>query len=172
MVHKRPGEPCQTYSRSLPTLPRFSVRVSQNLRSLLSSALDATGKVVTRFTSIGTLQERDITLLITHLRLWCTLISSRDWISGIGKTCVGISRNRIKPPLDIPVPKLAAIVTKTILSYGKTGTTPALYNLTVLVSLSELSTASADEAPQASELFLAVYLSLSRADRVFGSSID
>lgn len=160
------------FSRSLPTLPRFSVRVSQNLRSLLSSALDATEKAVTRFTSTGTLQERDIALLITQLRLWCTLISLRAWISGIGKTYVGVSRNRTNPPLDIPVPKLAPIVTKKILSYGKTGTTQALYNLTLLVSLSELSTASAGEAPRASELFLAVYLSLSRGDRALGSSVD
>lgn len=64
------------------------------------------------------------------------------------------------------------MVTKKILTYGNTGTAPTLYNLAVLVSLSELSIVSADEASQASELFLAVYLSLSRVNRALGSSAD
>ena len=47
-----------------------------------------------------------------------------------------------------------------------------LYNRAILVSLSELSTVSAYEADQASEIFLAIYLSLTHVNGAPGPSID
>jgi hypothetical protein len=119
-------------------------------------------------TSTNTLQERDITLMATHLKLWCTLFSLRTWISDIGKIRGDVSRAISPPLLDVLMPKLAAVVTRKILSCRKTephSSWSTLYNRIVLVSLSELSTVSTDEAPQASEGFLAIYLSLSHANR-------
>lgn len=79
--------------------------------------------------------------------------------------------------LGVPVPELAAVVTKKIVSPGIRKTEPAplwsaLYHRTMLVSLSELSVVSVGEAPQASEIFLSLYLSLSHADRPHGPLID
>jgi len=79
------------------------------------------------------------------------------------------------PLLDNPVPRLAAVVTKKILPYRKSepaSSWSTLCNRAVLVSLSELSTVSVDEAPQASEGFLAIYLSLIRRNMAPGSLID
>jgi len=78
--------------------------------------------------------------------------------------------------LDVLVPKLAALVTKKVLFHGAQKTEsasswPILYDRIVLASLSELSTVSVDEAPQASEIFLGVYLSLSHENRSPGSLI-
>ena len=76
------------------------------------------------------------------------------------------------PLLDVLIPKLATTITKKILSCGKTESASTLYNRAILVSLSELSTVPADEASQASEIFLAIYLSFTHADRAPGLSID
>ena len=80
------------------------------------------------------------------------------------------------PLLDDPVPKLATVVTKKIISYGvrkakSVSLWSALYNRAILVSLLELSIISVDESSQASEIFLAIYLSLSHANRSSGLSI-
>ncbi|KAF9647481.1 hypothetical protein BDM02DRAFT_3187912 [Thelephora ganbajun] len=134
---------------------KFSARVCRDLRSLFSSALDATERAIICSICTDTLQERDVTLLATHLKLWRTLISLGAWISDI----------------DVPVPKLAVIVAKKILSYRKTESALSwltLYNHAILVSLSELSTVSAGEAPKASEVFLAIYVSLSHGNRAPG----
>ena len=89
-------------------------------------------------------------------------------------TSLGVKPNLL---LDVPVPKLAAVVTKKVLFHGAQKTEPAsswsiLCDRIVLASLSELSTVSVDEAPQASEMFLGVYLSLSHENRSPGSSIE
>jgi len=79
------------------------------------------------------------------------------------------------PLLDVPVPRLATVVTKKILSFGKSESASSwstLHNHAVLMSLSELSTVSADEAPQASDIFLAIYLSHTHANIVPGPSIN
>lgn len=89
----------------LPTLPRFSAHVFRNLRSLLSSTLGATERAIVLLTSTDTLQERDVAPLVTHLKSWCTLISLRAWMSGIGKIRVSVLGNDIKPPTRCPSPK-------------------------------------------------------------------
>ena len=86
------------------------------------------------------------------------------------------SGTTFNPLLDVSVPRLAAAVTKKLLSRGVQKTESVspwstLYNRAVLVSLSELSTVSVDEAPQASEVFLAIYLSLSHANGPSGSFV-
>lgn len=78
----------------------------------------------------------------------------------------------LNPLLDVPVPKLAAIITEKILSYGTTELTSTLCDRAILVSLSELATVSVDEAPQASETFLAIYLSLVHENRAPSSSFN
>lgn len=89
-------------------------------------------------------------------------------------TSAGVKFNR---PPDVSVPRLGTIVAKKILSYGIRKIEPVspwstLYDRAILVSLSELSIVSVDEAPQASEIFLAIYLSLTRPNRTIGSSIE
>ena len=79
--------------------------------------------------------------------------------------------------LDVPVPKLATVITKKVLFHGARKTKSAsswsmLYDRIVLASLSELSTVSVDEAPRASEIFLGIYLSLSHENRSSSSLID
>ena len=79
--------------------------------------------------------------------------------------------------LDVPVPKLTTVVTKKVLFHRARKNESAsswsiLYNRAVLASLSELSTASVDEAPQASDIFLGIYLSLSHENRSPGALID
>lgn len=175
MALKYPSELCCSLQFAFTNTPRFSVHLCQNLRSLFSLVRDATEEQIIRLASTDTLQERDIILLATYLKLWCTLFSLRTWISDIGKICGDVSRAISNPLLDILMPKLAAVVTKKILPYRKTephSSWSTLYNRVVLVSLSELSTVSTDEAPQASEGFLAIYLSLSHANRASGSSIE
>jgi len=140
-------------------------------------ALEATEKQVIRLLSADTLQERDIALLATHLKLWCTLISMRTWTSNLGKILGHVSRRKNQPLLDVPVPNLATNVTKKILSHGTRKTKPAsswsvLYDRAVLASLHELSAVPVDEAPQASEVFLAIYLSLSHENRSSSSLVD
>lgn len=77
--------------------PRFSFRVRQNLRSLFSSALDATEQQIVHSTSTNTFQESDIAPLVIHLKLWCTLISLRIWISDIGKIHGNVFRTNVQP---------------------------------------------------------------------------
>lgn len=106
-----------------------------------------------------------------NLKLWCTLISFRTWVSAFGKIHNNLLRSGIHPPLDDPMPRLAAVVTK-IIFFGKTepaSSWSTLRSCAALASLSELSTISAEEAQEASEIFLATYLSLCNANEAAGS---
>jgi hypothetical protein len=81
-------------------------------------------------------------------------------------------RSDINPSSDLPIPRLAVVVTKAILSFEKAepaSSWSTLHNRAALVSLSELSTVSADEAQQASEIFLTIYLSLCHVNKAAGS---
>lgn len=90
----------------------------------------------------------------------------------MGEICGNVSGSNVHPPQDISVPRLGTVVAK-ILAVRKAEPTPswiALHDRAILLSLSELSTVSVDEALQASDTFILIYLSLSYVNRTSGSS--